>query len=193
MAAMVGRRKFSETLPPELVMPSRLQLRAAASLALILVAGCDRKPADAPAADASASVSEAVDTAAAAAAIRKLDEAFLAAANAGDAAAAAALYAPDAISNPENSPPLVGRDAILKYNQEFFKLPKLHMSGGSELIRFSDDGTMAYEQGNYALSFEDPKGHTIKDQGKFLNVVRQVDGKWLVVIDAFSSNNPPPK
>jgi hypothetical protein len=33
-------------------------------------------------------------------------------------------------------------------------------------------------------------GHTVKDEGKYL---RQVNGKWVVVIDAFSRNTPPPK
>lgn len=67
------------------------------------------------------------------------------------------------------------------------------MTGGSQMVRFSDDGTMAYDAGNYAVTFADPQGRVVNDEGKFLNVLRPVDGKWLVVIDAFSSNNPPPR
>jgi hypothetical protein len=52
-----------------------------------------------------------------------------------------------------NSPTLRGRDAILKFNQEFVKLPKLTITGEPETIRFSDDGTMAYETGKYSMSF----------------------------------------
>jgi uncharacterized protein (TIGR02246 family) len=127
------------------------------------------------------------------AAIRKSDEAFFAAVKARDAKAAAMQYAPDATSMPANSPPLAGRDAIEKFTQQLLKLPQLTMTGRSETIRFSDDGTMAYDAGNYSMSFADAKGHTVTDQGKFLNVFRPVNGEWKIVIDAFSSNQPPPK
>jgi ketosteroid isomerase-like protein len=164
---------------------------------LVFVAGCAKKPADASSAadsaKASAPAASRVDTVAALAEIRKGDTTFFTAANSGDVDAAVAGYAPDAISNPPNSPPLVGHDAIRKYNADFFKLPKLHITGSSETIRFSDDGTMAWAEGSYAISFADPKGHTVKDEGKYLNVLRQMNGKWVVVADAFSSNNPPPK
>jgi ketosteroid isomerase-like protein len=178
-------------------MLRRSAVSLGALLALVSVAGCARKPADASSAPDSAKVSATapsrVDTAAALAEIRKGDSTFMAAANAGDVDAAVAGYAPDAISNPPNSPPLVGHDAIRKYNADFMKLPKLHITGSSETIRFSDDGTMAWAEGSYTLTFSDPKGHTVKDEGKYLNVLRPVNGQWLVVVDAFSSNNPPPK
>jgi hypothetical protein len=56
-------------------------------------------------------------------------------------------------------PPLVGHDAILKFNQDFLKLPQLAMTGESETIRFSDDGTMAYDTGKCSVSFADAKAH----------------------------------
>jgi ketosteroid isomerase-like protein len=178
-------------------MLSRIPVGLEALVVMVSVAGCAKKPADTSSAADSAKMSAAatprVDTAAALAEIRKGDSTFMAAANAGDVDAAVAGYAPDAISNPPNSPPLVGHDAIRKYNADFLKLPKLHITGSSETIRFSDDGTMAWAEGSYALTFADPKGHTVKDEGKYLNVLRQVNGNWVVVADAFSSNNPPPK
>jgi uncharacterized protein (TIGR02246 family) len=178
-------------------MQSRLQI-ATGLLALSSIAlGCAPKPAGEPRdenATAGAPAAAArIDTTAAAAAIRKSDDAFFAAVKARDAKAVAMGYAPDATSMPANSPPLAGRDAIEKYNQEFLKLPKLTMTGESEVIRFSDDGTMAYDAGKYSVSFADAKGHTVTDEGKFLNVFRPVNGEWKVVIDAFSSNQPPPK
>ena len=178
-------------------MQSRLQV-ATGLLALSSIAlGCAPKPAgehrDENATAGAPAAAARIDTTAAVAAIRKNDEDFFAAVNARDAKAAAMLYAPDATSMPANSPPLVGRDAIEKFNQEFLKLPKLTMTGKSQEIRFSDDGTMAYDAGKYSVSFADAKGHTVTDEGKFLNVFRPVNGEWTVVIDAFSSNQPPPK
>jgi len=178
-------------------MSSRIPVTVGAFVVLVSVAACAKKQADASSATdnakASAPAAPRVDTVAALAEIRKGDTTFFTAANAGDVEAAVAGYAQDAISNPPNAPPLVGHDAIRKYNEDFFKLPKLHITGSSETIRFSDDGSMAWAEGSYTLSFTDPKGHTVKDEGKYLNVLRPVNGKWMVVADAFSSNNPPPK
>lgn len=178
-------------------MQSRLQIATGLLAVSFFTVDCAPKPAgdrqDENAAAAAPVAVPRIDTTAAVAAIRRNDDAFFAAVKARDAKAAAMLYAPDATSMPANSPPVVGRDAIEKYNQEFLKLPKLTMTGESQLIRFSGDGTMAYDAGRYSVSFVDAKGHAVTDEGKFLNVLRPVNGEWLVVVDAFSSNQPPPK
>jgi uncharacterized protein (TIGR02246 family) len=177
-------------------MQNRLRLAAGLFALSAVVVGCERKEASEKGEESGKAMANAaapVDTKAAEAEIRKGDEDFFSAAKAKDANAIAALYSTDAVSMPQNSPPLVGHDAILKYNQDFVKLPQLAITGESETIRFSDDGTMAYDAGNYSVSYVDAKGHTIKDQGKFLNVLKKVDGKWKVIVDAFSSNLAPPK
>ena len=179
-------------------MQSRQRIAAGLFTLSAVVAGCARKDTDEKGEDsgkamANAALTAPVDTTAAEAEIRKGDEDYFAAVKARDANAIAALYSNDAVSMPENSPPLVGHDAILKFNQDFLKLPQLAMTGESETIRFSDDGTMAYDTGKYSVSFADAKGHSIKDEGKYLNVMKQVDGKWKIVVDAFSSNRAPPK
>jgi uncharacterized protein (TIGR02246 family) len=173
-------------------MQNRLRIAAGVVALSAVVAGCERRDTDEESGKAMANTAP-VDTKAAEAEIRKGDEDFFSAANAKDANAIADLYATDALSMPQNSPPLVGHDAILKYNQDFVKLRQLAITGKSETIRFSDDGTMAYDAGDYSVSYVDAKGHTIKDQGKFLNVLKKVDGKWKIVVDAFSSNLAPPK
>ena len=173
-------------------MQNRLRIAAGVLALSAVVAGCERRDTDEESGKAMANAAP-VDIKAAEAEIRKGDEDFFSAANAKDANAIADLYATDALSMPQNSPPLVGHDAILKYNQDFVKLRQLAITGKSETIRFSDDGTMAYDAGNYSVSYVDAKGHTIKDQGKFLNVLKKVDGKWKIVVDAFSSNLAPPK
>jgi uncharacterized protein (TIGR02246 family) len=178
-------------------MQSRQRIAAGLFTLSAVVAGCARKDADEKGEDSGKAMAgtptASVDTKAAAAEIRKGDDDYFAAVKARDANAIAALYSNDAVSMPENSPPLVGHDAILKFNQDFLKLPQLAMTGESETIRFSDDGTMAYDTGKYSVSFADAKGHSIKDEGKYLNVMKQVDGKWKIVVDAFSSNRAPPK
>jgi uncharacterized protein (TIGR02246 family) len=173
-------------------MPNRIELVSALVTLSVLVGGCARKE---PAAQASGDRQTAapVDTKAAEAEIRQGDKEFFDAVKARNANAIADQYAPDAISMPANSPPLMGREAILQFNQQMLKTPGLAITGESDVIKFSDDGTMAYAAGKYSASFTDPKGHAVKDEGKYLNVLRRVDGKWRVVADAFSSNKEPPR
>lgn len=170
-----------------------MRSRSVAILVALVGVACTAKtetPADTNTASAQGVTSPPADRAADEAAIRQMDDQFFAAVKAKDAAAAAALYAADAISMPPNSPPLMGRDAVMKYNADFFKAPQLAMTGESESIKFSDDGTVAYETGKYSATFADAKGKIIKDEGKFLNVMKKIDGKWRIVADAFSSNMP---
>jgi uncharacterized protein (TIGR02246 family) len=160
----------------------------------VVAAGCARKDTDEK--DDSAKVATLagpVDTKAAEAEIRSADTAYFNAVKAKDAAAIAALYSSDAISSPPNSPPLNGNEAIRKSNEEFLKMPQVAMTGGATLIKFSDDGTMGYEIGTYSMTAADAKGKPIKDEGKYLNIWRKVDGKWKIVADSYSSNLAPPK
>jgi uncharacterized protein (TIGR02246 family) len=174
-------------------MQNRLKILTGLMFVSAVTAGCARKDTDETedTAKAMAAAAPAVDKSAAEAAIRQADEAFNNAVKAKDANAAAALYADDAVSNPPNSPPLVGMAAIKKYNEDFLKTPQLTLTAEATSIKFSDDGTVAYETGKYSASSADAKGRTIKDEGKFLNVWKNIDGKWKIVVDAFSSNLPP--
>jgi uncharacterized protein (TIGR02246 family) len=177
-------------------MNTRLGLISACCTLSVAVSGCGKpelagqRESDAAAARAAAAP---FDRAAAETEIRQGDQEFFNAVKARNAAAIADGYSVDAVSNPPNSPPLEGREAIRKYNEEFLKLPKLSMTGATDAIGFSDDGTLAYATGKYTATFADPRGHVIKDEGKYLNVLRKVEGKWKVVVDAFSSNLPQPK
>jgi uncharacterized protein (TIGR02246 family) len=176
-------------------MTTRLTTAAVWCAVSAIVAGC-AKPDPGGQKERAAAATPAAppfDRAAAEAEIRQGDQEFFNAVKAKDAEAIANLYAADAVSNPSNSPPLRSHDAILKFNQEFLKLPQVTITGETDAIGFSDDGTLAYNTGKYTASFADPKGHAIKDEGKYLNVLRKVDGKWKIVVDAFSSNLPPPK
>ena len=164
-----------------------------------VLAGCAKKSADGKSNDGGNAIFNAppaatpVDTKASEDEIRKLDETYFVAVKAKDANAIAALYTEDAVSMNPNAPAVVGREAIAKNNQDFLKLSQLEMTGGPETIQVSDDGTMAYDRGKYSMSWTDGKGKTIKDEGKYLEVLKKVDGKWKIVSDANSSNIAPPK
>jgi len=174
-------------------MQNRFRILAGVMIVATVVAGCEREDNDEndDSAKAVTAAAPASDRAADEAAIRQLDDEFFAASRAKDANAMAAVYADDAISMPPNSPLLVGKAAIRSYNVEVLKIPQFSMTGESTSIGFSDDGTMAYDTGKYAATFADPKGKLVKDEGKYLGVLKKIDGKWRIVADAFNSNMAP--
>jgi len=178
-------------------MQNRLRIAAGLLAVSAVVAGCARKDTEEKSEDSGKAMANApaapVDTKAAENEIRAIDSVYFAAVNAKDANAIAALYSSDAVSQVPNAPALAGHDAIVKYYQDFFKLPQLTMSGAPDAIKVSDDGTMAYDAGKYSVSFADAKGKIIKDQGKYLEVLKKVDGKWKVSVDSNNSNMAAPK
>jgi uncharacterized protein (TIGR02246 family) len=131
------------------------------------------------------------DRAAEEAAIKQADDQFFADVNAKNAAAAAEAYSDDAIYMEAGSPALTGKDAIRKHLDEFVKLAQLAISGGATDIKFSDDGSVAYETGKFSVRYADAKGKAVKDDGKYLILWRKSDGKWKVVAESNSMDKAP--
>jgi ketosteroid isomerase-like protein len=84
-----------------------------------------------------------------------------------------------------------GKDAIRKHLEAMVKLPQLAVSGGPTSIKFSDDGSVAYEEGKFSVGYADAKGKMMKDDGKYLIVWRKVDGKWKTVSESNSMDKAP--
>ena len=126
------------------------------------------------------------DRAADEAAIKQADQQFFTDVNAKNAAAAAEAYSDDAVYMEAGSPALSGKDAIRKHLDEFVKLPQLATSGEAIDIKFSDDGSVAYETGKFSMGYADAKGKAVKTDGKYLIVWRKSDGKWKVVAESNS-------
>ncbi len=131
------------------------------------------------------------DRAAEEAAIKQADEQFFAAVNAKNAAAAADAYSDDAVYMEPGSPPIAGKEAIRKHLEDFVKLPQLSVSGEATDIKFSDDGSVAYEAGKFSVGYADAKGKAVKEDGKYLLVWRKSDGKWKVVAESNSMDKAP--
>jgi len=174
-------------------MQNRIKIFAGVMLVSAVIAGCAKKDADAreDSTKAAAPAAPAFDKKAAEAEIRAGDQVFFDGVKAKDAEVLASTYSNDAVSMPANSPPLKGHDAIKKFNEDFLKLPQVAMTGATDDVTFSDDGTMAYATGHYSASWADAKGKKVTEDGKYLNVLKKVDGKWKVVADAFSGNAAP--
>jgi uncharacterized protein (TIGR02246 family) len=126
----------------------------------------------------------------AAAAIRRLDAAFMKAASAKDVGAlVAAFYAPDAALLPPNHPLVEGRDNIRAF---FQGLVDAGLSGiVLKTTKVASAGDVAYGRGRYTLTISPPAGPTVQDAGKYIvGYRRQADGSWRAVDDIFNSDNP---
>lgn len=147
--------------------------------ALLLLAACSTTYVNTPGGDAEA-------------AIRQADVDFAAAMNAGDMAKVMTYYTDDAIVMPANAPAFRGKAAIQQFWTAFLATAKFHVTLTPDNVMQS--GSMATEVGHYDLTITpNGGGPTAKDNGKFAVTWKKVDGRWLIAVDMFSSNNPPPK
>jgi len=111
---------------------------------------------------------------------------WMAAGNAKDAAAIAALYAEDAMVMPPNAAAVKGRAAI----QAFWKGMVDQLGSKVTLTKVSgwQGGDTGYEAGTFAAMMGG-----VNDSGKYLIIFKKgADGKWLITNDIFNSDLPCP-
>ena len=109
----------------------------------------------------------------------------------GDAAAAANLYAEDALVLPDKAPALNGRAAVREYLTG--AIAEMKTAG----LTFKDggptgagvSGEMGWISGIYTVV--DASGTTV-DTGKYLSVHQRTNGVWLYIRDTWNSDMAPP-
>ena len=106
--------------------------------------------------------------------------------NAKDAAKVAALFSENGAVMPPNSPTIRGIANVRAYYEKRFA------QGASDLKLEVGDvigvGTLAYVAGDYWLNMAPPGGTVRRDRGKFLFVMRELQGKWQLERLMFSSD-----
>ena len=122
--------------------------------------------------------------------LRAADIAWSDAAGKKDAEAVAAFMTEDGIQLPPNAPSAKGREATRKEWENIFALKDAEVKWEPMMVQVADSGDLGYTSGTYALSFTDPKAGKITDKGKYLEVWKNVDGKWKCHLDMYSSDNP---
>lgn len=116
---------------------------------------------------------------------------FLAGMRAKDPAPMMANYADDAVSYSPNSPPTVGKAAILEYNRQWFSSIEVD-SVSAEHDALLHSGDLAVETGSYYFKGK-MFGQPAEDRGRYITVwQRQADGAWKIVRDMANSSNPMP-
>lgn len=114
---------------------------------------------------------------------------FVEAVNKGDAAAAAALYAEDALLMPPNSEMIKGRSAIQEFWQTSIQMGIKEVN--TTVIDIQIDEDLAYRVGKYTLTIQPQNHPPVKDSGKFLDIwKRQADGSWKIQVDTWNSDIP---
>lgn len=125
------------------------------------------------------------------AAIHAVDQAWLKAYNAGDAAVIAGLYDENAILLPPGAPAAHGRAAIRTFFVSDTAASKkagivLHLGskpdGGS-------NGDMGWASGTYSAT--DSSGKVV-ETGKYLSVSKKEGGKWFYIRDTWNADSAPP-
>jgi uncharacterized protein (TIGR02246 family) len=118
------------------------------------------------------------------AAIHQGTKAWMAAWNAGDAAAIAALYAENGVVMAPGAEPAKGRAAI-----EGLLKVALEAAGGSKMdikpMEVMESGDLAVETGTFAEIAADGSH---RDHGKYMAMWKKVDGKWTLYRDIWNSD-----
>ncbi len=135
----------------------------------------------------------AADTQAAEAQIRKTDADWVKAAATRQPDAWVAFYSDDAVVLPPNDKVANTRDAIHKSIADMMALPNLSITWEPTKVEVAKSGELAYLYGKYQLSFTDPKGNTVNDHGKMVEIwKKQADGSWKCIVDTWNSDVPLP-
>lgn len=135
-------------------------------------------------------ISYAANTAEEQQAIRDIDAKWVAAVATKNAGAVAGFYADDAALLAPDEPIAQGKAAIQAAWGRFLSLKDFKLTFAPTKIVVASGNDMAYEIGTYALSFDDKKG-PVQDNGKYVVVWTNKDGRWLAAADIFNSNGSP--
>jgi uncharacterized protein (TIGR02246 family) len=105
--------------------------------------------------------------------------------NQGDAEGLASLYTEDAKILPPNMDIVEGRSAIQTYWQGALEMGIKSFKG--EMIDADFSGNLGYLVGKYILYDSDNQE---LDQGRWISVLNNIDGKWKVHRDIFQRSTP---
>ena len=120
--------------------------------------------------------------------IRQADQALLQAEEQRDLESTMALVAPHAVFHPPGLPAIVGNEAIRRfYEQRWFTLPYVEISGQADTIVVAASGDLAYLDGRSRLMLE-ISGEQVLSEGKYLGVWQRIEGHWRLVAMSWTAN-----
>ena len=104
--------------------------------------------------------------------------------NAKDVGKILTLYTENSVFMPPNKPLLRGRDSLKQFYDGL-------LNGGSKDLKLTPTdvaghGPLAYESGSYSMV-----NGTVPDRGKYLFILRNMNGSWKIEYTSWSSDLPP--
>jgi uncharacterized protein (TIGR02246 family) len=106
-----------------------------------------------------------------------------------DAAGIAQIYAEDGALMPPGAPKIAGREGVQSAWSELMQTPGTEITFGTERLVMAKSGDMAADIGNYDLKTGEGASQTT-EHGKYVVVWVKRDGKWQVLSDMFSGDEP---
>lgn len=174
-------------------MQNRSRILAGIAVLSLVVAGCSKKEDEPQAGSTPATTTAAApaDRAADALAITQADSSWLRGVMGKHVDSVMAYYTPDVVSYSGGVAPAVGTDQVRAVYTEMVKTTFTNPSL-TNTVKFSDDGSMAYDYGTYHLTMQPPGGKATPFDGAYVNVWKKVDGKWKIALES-STPIPAPK
>lgn len=162
-----------------------ITLLAAGSL---ILSGCSKPtPATAdsavPSGAASSTASTTFDEGAARASILGADSAFQRAMMGKHVDSLMVYYDPDVVSMGAGAKPVKGTTDVRAMYDKAIKTNPRDLTFQSDGVSFSADHSMAWDYGTFTQTADGPGGKPVKGAGNFLNVWKNVGGKWLIVAE----------
>jgi uncharacterized protein (TIGR02246 family) len=125
-------------------------------------------------------------------AIDSVRSAHIAALNASDGQAWAALFTDDAVQMPPNAPANIGKPKIASWSQAFLDPFRIQFALAVDEVRVL--GEWALESGQYTVNLNAKAGGpAMEDVGKYMTIYQRTAGnKWQIARDIWNSSNAPP-
>ena len=163
-----------------------MQRIALVAVGSLLLFGCS-KPTPATADSAmpsgiSSTAAATFDEAAARAQILGADSAFQRALMARNVDSLMVYYDPDVVSMGSGKPTKGTADLRASYDKAV-KANNRNLSFESGGVNFSADHSMAWDHGTFSHTSDGPNGKPVTHSGSFMNVWKNVGGRWLIVAE----------
>jgi len=128
-------------------------------------------------------------------AIQNNEDQWTVALQTGDAEKIVGYYAPEAVSMRPNQPIFIGLNAVRNGTESMLADTTLLLNtytGKVDAIEVTAAADMAYSYGHDEIMVKTKNG-LVKDEGKWVDVWKKLDGQWKVVVSCGNSNNPLPE
>jgi ketosteroid isomerase-like protein len=102
------------------------------------------------------------------------------------------FHAPEAVNLRSNQPILVGLDAIRNRTVSMFADTTLLFNtykSTIDIIEVSASGDLAYARGHDEIATKTKDG-LVKDNGKWVDIWKKIDGQWKVTVSVGNSDLP---